>query len=342
MNSMENQVNSISIPYPRNTFHVLGFSFMMLMLISFILGGLFINDEIALRLGFIIGPLVLIPFILDPLLLIIRGEYVVKVLPDLIVIEKRGGLRKVTKSFSRKHVFVSLINLSSELWPFNRLQELNFMPKQRLVFRQSLRQLVIDITDYNSVAPAEQVLTALGITVNKSEQSESELKLEVNTGFFEIQKIPRFIIWIFVIAFGLKTIYHLNEVLFLDIYAGLRPKDIAGIVLNLLLLSLPIYFSGLRFRTAMNKTGIELYFGPFVKRKIAWKEVKRMEVAADINYYSPFPHSEYGMVYSLGGDTGLLVELKNGKKLFIGSKKETELERLIQLIEETTDTEAHH
>lgn len=334
---MGSHVNSISIPYPRNTFHILVLGFMLLIFISMILGGVFIEDEIALRLGFIIGPCVFILFMLHPLLLIVRGVYVVKVLPDVIVIEKLGGLRKVTKHFSRKDVFVGLINLSSELWPFNRLQELNFMPKQRLVFKQSLRQLVIDITDYNSVARAEQVLTALGMTVGTSEQSESVLKAGVNTGFFEIQKIPRFIIWIFVIAFGLKTIYHLNEVLFLDIYAGLRPKDIAGIILNLVLLSLPVYFSGLKFQTIMNKTGIELYFGPFVNKRIAWEEVKRIEVAPDINYYSPFPHSEYGMVYSLGGNCGLLIELKNGKKLFIGTKKEAELEQVAKSIEASGD-----
>lgn len=337
MNSTENQDNSISIPYPRNTYHVFVLSFLMLVLVSFILGGLFIDDEIALRLGFIVGPCVVIPFILHPLLLIIRGEYVVKVLPDLIEIEKRGGIRKVTKYFSRKNVLVGLINLSSELWPFNRLQELNLIPKQRLVFRQSRRQLVIDITDFNSLAPAEQVLIALGMTVDKSEQSEFGLNVEVNTGFFEIQKIPRIVIWIFVVAIGLKTIYHLNEVLFLDIYAGLRPKDIAGIILNLLLLSLPVYFSGLKFQTIMNKTGIELYFGPFVNKRIAWEEVKRIEVAPDINYYSPFPHSEYGMVYSLGGNCGLLIELKNGKKLFIGTKKETELEQVAKSIEASGD-----
>ena len=113
-----------------------------------------------------------------------------------------------------------------------------------------------------------------------------------------------------------------------------------------------IFFSGLIFffklKTRIDEIGIHYQFSPFhfSLRTIKWNEIQK----AYVRNYDPI--GEYGgwglkggwskskgKAINVSGDIGLQLELKNGKKLLIGSQKENELKQVISNYKSTLNNE---
>ncbi len=112
------------------------------------------------------------------------------------------------------------------------------------------------------------------------------------------------------------------------------------IIIGAMVLIYGFIFS-LKLKTKIDEIGIHFKFVPFhfKMRTINWSTIEKSYVR---NYE---PISEYGgwgmkggklwnknkgLAYNVKGDIGLQLELKNGKKILIGTQKQDEMNRVLQ------------
>lgn len=110
-------------------------------------------------------------------------------------------------------------------------------------------------------------------------------------------------------------------------------SDTGLIVFSILMFALIGLFLLIKLKTTINDNEIRMSFFPFVKKKIKWDKIKKAEV---VNYgfvggWGIRIWTKYGVVYNVRGNKGLAIELSNGKKLLIGTQKEAELRRAIEM-----------
>lgn len=99
-----------------------------------------------------------------------------------------------------------------------------------------------------------------------------------------------------------------------------------------------------KLTTRIDEYGIHYQFFPFhlSLRKIAWSEIEK----AYVRNYDPIGeyggwglkggllwNKKRGTALNISGDIGIQLELKNGKKLLIGTKKEQEAKRVLETYE---------
>ncbi len=112
------------------------------------------------------------------------------------------------------------------------------------------------------------------------------------------------------------------------------------ITLGVLLLSIaPLFF--FKLITRIDEKGIHYQFFPFhlKTRHITWKEISK----AHVRIYDPigdyggwglkggfFWNKSKGIAINVSGDIGIQLELTNGKKILIGTKKEQEAKNVLE------------
>ena len=95
-----------------------------------------------------------------------------------------------------------------------------------------------------------------------------------------------------------------------------------------------IFFRIIQLRTKIDEQNINIKFYPLINKTIKWSEVKSANI---VNYgfvggWGIRLWTNYGTVYNIKGNMGLALELKNGKKLLIGSQKIDDLKSYINSI----------
>ena len=88
----------------------------------------------------------------------------------------------------------------------------------------------------------------------------------------------------------------------------------------------------LSLHTEIDEKEIRFKMFPFVNKTVSWDSIKSAEV---INYgfvggWGIRLFTKYGTVYNVSGKIGLALQLKNGKKLVIGTQKEDQLKQIVQ------------
>lgn len=150
--------------------------------------------------------------------------------------------------------------------------------------------------------------------------------------FYETQRFTQWWLWLFLIPLGLLPLIGIYSQLILKKPFGNNPMSDSGLILltvfNFAIIAL---FVILRLKTEITERDIKMQFFPFVRKKVLWQDVKTAEVVqyGFVGYGIRFG-SKYGIVYNIKGNKGLAVELKNGKKILIGTQKEAELKHLLK------------
>ncbi|MBL4710069.1 MAG: hypothetical protein JKY48_16690, partial [Flavobacteriales bacterium] len=153
--------------------------------------------------------------------------------------------------------------------------------------------------------------------------------------FKEEQKFTQWWLWIILIGIGILPIFGIYKQLIAGEKFGNNPlSDIELIFFAVFIFSLITMFWFMRLKTEIDKSGIKLNFSPFVKKQVSWKEIKSTKI---VNYgfvggWGIRLWTKYGTVYNIKGNKGLAIELVNGKKILIGTQKETELKKMINEI----------
>jgi len=106
-----------------------------------------------------------------------------------------------------------------------------------------------------------------------------------------------------------------------------------------------LLFLFLKLKTRIDQNGISFQFTPFhfEKKHFSWNEINKVYVR---NYDAisefggwgikggVFWRKSKGKAYNVKGDIGLQLELKNGKRVLIGTQKKLEIERVLKTYEE--------
>lgn len=146
--------------------------------------------------------------------------------------------------------------------------------------------------------------------------------------FTEKQKFTDWGVGVFFALLGLPLL------IFVILYLVSRNEEMLA---ALCIITLTFIFVGLLFflpilKTEINDKGIYITFKPFTNRLITWNEIKEAEV---IKYsfvgYGWRLSLKYGKVYNIKGNKGLFVQLKNKKKVLIGTQKEIEMRTALAL-----------
>ena len=121
---------------------------------------------------------------------------------------------------------------------------------------------------------------------------------------------------------------------------GNNPMSDNGLIISfilviLLFLLVSLMFGFARLTTMVSKSGIAFKFIPFHLnyRKISWAEIEKCEVIT----YNPIRDyggwglrsGRNGKAYNVSGNKGLLLKLKSGKNILLGTQNEVELKRFL-------------
>jgi hypothetical protein len=154
--------------------------------------------------------------------------------------------------------------------------------------------------------------------------------------FKEIQNRKPWYVWLAPIIINGFMGYALFSQLVWKQPVGNNPaSDPILILIALLVLLFTILLMSIRLETKINEEGIEARFFPFhiKSRKFSWSEIEK----SYLRTYKPI--KEYGgwgikgtrknIAYNYSGKTGLQLELKNGRRVLIGTKMENDIERVL-------------
>ena len=157
--------------------------------------------------------------------------------------------------------------------------------------------------------------------------------------FQESQQFSQLWLWALLGTMTLAVLWGIFQQAVLGKPFGDNPMPTPGLfVLLLLPLGILALFSYMRLITIIDDSGISIRFVPFDKRFIPWSDIDK----AYVRTYSPL--LEYGgwgirfslkgrsMAYNVSGNKGLQLELKDGRKVLIGTRKAEELEQVLKAV----------
>ena len=152
--------------------------------------------------------------------------------------------------------------------------------------------------------------------------------------FKENQRFTQWWLWVLNIGILLIPIYGIIQQVFYKNPFGNRPMSDIGLYVFLFFMLLFNYFFWLlKLETTIDENGIQYRFFPLQPKikTIPWNEIQKIS----IRKYNPL--TEYGGwgiklgARNVKGNIGLQLELKNGKKILIGTQKREEMERVIKM-----------
>jgi len=151
--------------------------------------------------------------------------------------------------------------------------------------------------------------------------------------FSESQKFTQWWLWLILTGVAGIPVYGIYKQLFLGEVFGTRPISDEGLIfLAVFVAGLWALFLVMRLQTEIDRGEIRLKFVPFLKKIIPWAEVVSAEVK-DYGFIGGWGiriSTKYGRAYNVTGSKGLVLTLKNGKKVLVGTQKEAELGAVVK------------
>lgn len=154
-----------------------------------------------------------------------------------------------------------------------------------------------------------------------------------NILFREEQRFTQWFIWTFLLGLAGIPLYGIVQQIFLDKPFGDYPMSDAGLIIFLAgTLLFCYFFRSIRLRTTIARDYLHIHFPPLANKKVFWGDISEVEIVR----YSPWIgygmriSATYGTVYNIKGDKGLLLTLKEGKKVMIGTQRPREIEEVVR------------
>lgn len=154
----------------------------------------------------------------------------------------------------------------------------------------------------------------------------------MKTLFLEEQRFRQWWLWMLIMGITLIQLYGIYQQYIKGETFGVQPMSNSGLVIFLLITIFLLFFLWtLKLTTKIDSEGIVMHFFPFTRKNIRWEDVKIAEV---LNYgfvggWGIRIGTKYGTVYNVSGNVGLALELKDGKKLCIGTQREDEMKLVV-------------
>lgn len=151
----------------------------------------------------------------------------------------------------------------------------------------------------------------------------------MNQVYKETQRFTQWWLW----AVNLFVFFLVSMTLFLSLKEIDNGMSVTWMVfIWILTLLIPLLFWVMRLETRIDRAGVYIKYIPFLNRSYRWEDIQSFEV---INYgfvggWGIRLGTKYGTVYNVKGNKGLYIQLKNGKRVCIGTQKEHQLSRFIK------------
>lgn len=145
--------------------------------------------------------------------------------------------------------------------------------------------------------------------------------------------------WI-IVPIGISVLILLGIIIneYTEHESNMKPLEFAGIIGLILTCIIPVFI--IKLTTKIDEVGIHYQFSPIhlSLRTISWLEIKK----ATIRNYDPiseyggwglkggaFWNKKKGIAINVFGNIGIQLELKNGKKILIGTQNKTEAQEVL-------------
>lgn len=164
--------------------------------------------------------------------------------------------------------------------------------------------------------------------------------------FIEKQKMKQWWVWLLLIALVVFFGYGIVQQLYWNEPFGTSPaSDVVLVLLELLMIGFIVFFRLLTLETMIHREGIQFRMFPLqlTYQCIRWDEIS----LAYIRKYAPMKEfggwgiksslSSYGTSYTMSGNKGLQLELKNKTLILIGTQSAQELEKVLQDLDVLTE-----
>ena len=157
--------------------------------------------------------------------------------------------------------------------------------------------------------------------------------------FHEKQRFTQWWVWALLIGVNAVTIYGIIQQIVFKIPYGNNPSpDAVLLLVSLIPMGIAVLIYTLCLETQLTDESITIKFYPLVRSKtIQLKELQKVYVRqyAPLREFGGWGYrvSLNGTAYNVRGNQGLQLELKNGKKILIGTQKPTELQGVIKTLD---------
>ncbi len=158
--------------------------------------------------------------------------------------------------------------------------------------------------------------------------------------FTEFQRFDQWWMKLFyLLSFGFLLYCFYQWLVLKDHIGNVAPDDNTGkLIITFTIIPVLLLFYFLKLHTEINEIGIHYQFFPFQfsMKTIRWNEIEKCYIRT----YSPI--REYGgwgyrssmgrksgSAFNIKGNKGIQIELKNGKKILIGTQKEKEAQQVV-------------
>jgi hypothetical protein len=151
----------------------------------------------------------------------------------------------------------------------------------------------------------------------------------MNQVFTETQRFTQWWLW----AVNLMVFFLVSITLFSVLNKENTGMSVSWMIfIWILTMLIAVLFWVMRLETRIDRAGVYMKYIPFLSRSYRWEDIQSFEV---INYgfvggWGIRLGTKYGTVYNVKGNKGLYIQLKNGKRVCIGTQKEIELSKVIK------------
>ena len=153
--------------------------------------------------------------------------------------------------------------------------------------------------------------------------------------FYEKQKYRNFFVLLLLIAVEGFMLYHITEQVMDNRLWGVQKYGTWRLILFTALVPTPLLLSFfvVRFETIITEEGIFYRWFPFKKtyNMLLWEGVKEVFIIdmKHVGFIWRFTN-KYNESHFPGSEYGLLIQMKNGKTKLLGTRKATEMNRVLQ------------
>jgi hypothetical protein len=149
--------------------------------------------------------------------------------------------------------------------------------------------------------------------------------------FVEEQQFrQRWMYFIYVLLFALLGLFiyaGITQIIFGSPFGDKPAPNFVLLLVTLFIFTLLVLLYQAKLQTLITNEGVCFRWRPFQKayRKFAWSEINKVEIIRYGFVGYGWRLTQYGTVYNVGGDMGLQLHLKSGKKVVLGTQKTKEL-----------------
>lgn len=152
--------------------------------------------------------------------------------------------------------------------------------------------------------------------------------------YYEVQSLRNWLLWIILIGLLLFfTFASLSQIVF-GLAIGSNPMPNWALIVGVIFTAvLTVALARTQLILDLDSEQFHLTFGPLGALSLKWNEIKSLKIIKLPRLgYGKRQHQKYGTVYNAGAKEGLLLELKNGAKILISTRRKKELQEFLRLI----------